>query len=325
MEQKLLLNQLKLAYSPLSNYDFSILKHDDVVQNALENSSLYIICQRAVLSFENLKPNQKNQGLDFEIVQKGNSSRIKVTLPLFQENLAKENQDKIVINFGSIDANNVFENENLNNIHGFKLYNNEIEKENFIAWFSPEKFLHNYFNGYFQAEIDGDIHDFLNYQVHYVGKATDQKIWERLTGHSTLQDILSLEYPFNYGSLPTHEIAILLFKFNDNLSIQSFGIESSIDDMVDSFTGKNYPEQRTVFLEAEKALIKAMQPKHNKILFKNFPNSQNPLSHFETCIYTFMDPITLKYDNGEIRGGLSYIGGDTIVIRNSKDFSVVRQ
>ena len=160
MEQKLLLNQLKLAYSPLSNYDFSILKHDDVVQNALENSSLYIICQRAVLSFENLKPNQKNQGLDFEIVQKGNSSRIKVTLPLFQENLAKENQDKIVINFGSIDANNVFENENLNNIHGFKLYNNEIEKENFIAWFSPEKFLHNYFNGYFQAEIDGDIHDF---------------------------------------------------------------------------------------------------------------------------------------------------------------------
>jgi hypothetical protein len=325
MENNLLLNQLKLAYSPLSNYDFSVIKHDIDVQKALENSSLYVICQRPILSFENLKQNQSTGELEFEIVQKNNAKKIKIKLPLFQENLAGENQNKLLINFGTFDPNYTIDPENIQNIHGFKIYNEEIKKENFIAWFSPEKFLHNYFNGYIIAEIEGDIRDVLNYQVHYVGKATDQKIWERLTGHSTLQDILSLEYPFNYGSLPTHEIAILLFEFRDNLSIQSFGTNSSIDNMIDSLTGKNYPEQRTVFLEAEKALIKAMKPKHNKILFKNFPNQQNPLSDFKTCIYTFVDPITLKYASGEIRGGLSYFGGDQIVITENKDFKIVKQ
>jgi len=69
--------------------------------------------------------------------------------------------------------------------------------------FSGE-FIHNYSRGHIEAEINGDILDFLNYNVHYVGKATDQDIWTRLTGQSSLQDILSIEYPFIYGSLPTH-------------------------------------------------------------------------------------------------------------------------
>ena len=38
---------------------------------------------------------------------------------------------------------------------------------------------------------------------------------KRLTGHDKLQNILYFKYILTYGSLPTHEIAILLFFFKE--------------------------------------------------------------------------------------------------------------
>jgi hypothetical protein len=162
---------------------------------------------------------------------------------------------------------------------------------------------------------------FTKYNVHYVGKATEQEIWKRLTGHSKLQDILSLENPLCYGSLPTHEIAILTFMFEENMFMRTPGDDVKDGALADWYLGKDLPTQKTIYLDAEKALIHAMQPSYNEELFRNYPKSVDGLHKHKLDMvnYTFTDPITLVYEKGEIRGGLSRSGGDAIrVTDNSK-------
>lgn len=324
---KILLNQLLLAYSPLCNYDFTILKKDPIIQEIIENSSLYIIAQRQEIRFDNIVNNEEDKIIEFEIRQHNNPNVLKCKLPLFQENIATNPMNEVILYLGSNDPNNDFKKRPINNVHGMKFYEKSVSDENFLIWFSPEKFLQNYWKGHLIANIEGNIDEFTKYKVHYVGQATKQEIWKRLTGHDKLQDILSLEYPLTYGTLPTHEIAILLFNFQENLQMHTFGDNSSIESMVNSVMGKNMPEQRTIFLDAEKALIKAMQPKYNEELFKNYPKSADGLykHKYDTISYSFVDPITLLYDKGEIKGGLNYFGGDTIIIKNNKTMELIKQ
>ncbi len=326
MDSKVLMNQLSLAYSPLCNYDFTILKTDPVIQNIIENSSLYAIVQRPEIRFDKITNNEEEKYIAFEIRQHSNPNVLKCKVSLFQEHIATNPGKEVLIYFGSNDKNNNLVALPLNNIQGMKFYEQSVATENFLLWISPEKFLKNYWEGLIEAEIEGDIHDFTRYYVHYVGQATKQDIWKRLTGHDKLQDILSLEYPLTYGSLPTHEIAILLFSFKDNMQMHTFGDNADIDEMVNSLLGKNMPEQRTIFLDAEKALINAMQPKYNDELFMNYPKSADGLykHNYNSISYTFIDPITLVYEKGEIKGGLSFWGGDTIVIKDNKTIELIK-
>jgi hypothetical protein len=84
------------------------------------------------------------------------------------------------------------------------------------------------------------------------------------------------------------------------------------------------PKQKRIFLDAEKALIRAMTPKYNKELFKNYPVSKDGLynDNFDTISYTFTDPITLVYETGEIQGGLNKLGGDSIIIESNSSFRI---
>ena len=327
--KKILINQLELAYCPLCNYDFTLLKTDPIVQNIIERSSLYVIVQRPQIRFDNITYNAEEKAIEFEIRQYDNNDVLKCKVPLFQENIATDSSNEVLGHFGSNDKKNTLVALPLNNIHGMKFYEKNAATERFLIWISPEKFLHNYWEGLIKAEVEGNIRSFTKYKVHYVGQATKQDIWERLTGHNKLQDILSLEYPLTYGTLPTHEIAILLFNFKDNMRIDTFGDNSNIDEMADSLTSTNIiPEQRTIFLDAEKALIKAMQPKYNDKLFrfKNYPKSSDGLykHNYNLISYTFTDPITLVYANGEIKGGLTFWGGDTIIIQDNRVMELIK-
>lgn len=326
MDNKVLINQLSLAYSPLCNYDFSVLKTDPVVQEVIERSSLYIIGQRPEVRFDNIVINEDEAIMEFEIKQIGNPNTLTCKVPLNQKNIATDETNKFFVYLGSNIKNNDFNIRPINNVHGIKIYHDEHKGANFLIWFSPEKFLHNYWNDHLVADIQGDIYSFTKYKVHYVGQATKQDVWKRLTGHSKLQDILSLEYPFSYGSLPTHEIVILLYCFKDNMQISTFGYDSDVDEMVNTLLGKNMPEQRTIFLDAEKALINAMQPNYNDELFNNYPKSADGLySHnYDSISYSFTDPITLVYDKGEIVGGLTSLGGDSIIIQSNETVKLLK-
>ncbi|MNK97469.1 hypothetical protein D3C87_1178030 [compost metagenome] len=149
---------------------------------------------------------------------------------------------------------------------------------------------------------------------------------KRLTGHSTFQDILSLENPITYKDLPAHEIAILCFKFNDNIQLQVFGKNADLKEMKSSVLGENFPSQEKIFLDVEKALIRSMAPSYNKELFRGYPKSRDGLfkDKYDYISYTFIDPIILKYKEGEIRGSQDYEGGDAIVIKENKEVSLVK-
>ncbi len=324
MNRKSLLNQLELAYAPLTAYEFAVLKDDPLIERALEKASLYLITQRPVITFENVIPDTTLYQLNFEIHQKDNPNILNCKLSFDQESFKLMNDNVVDVAFNYLDKSIKQEKPPFQNIQGFSLAKQKGEGREFIIWFSPEKLLQNWWKGNVDCEIEGNWKSFTQYKVHYVGKATKQSILKRLTGHSTFQDILSLESPVTEKQLPANEIVILPFEFQDNLEIQSFGPESDINSMVAALEGKNYPKQERVFLDAEKAIIKAMQPKYNKELFNAYPVSKDGLykDKYNVISYTFIDPITLLYKEGEIRGGLTPWGGDSILILDNKEFKL---
>ncbi len=208
-------------------------------------------------------------------------------------------------------------------MNGFQFYDHDM---NFLLWLSPDKFLHHYYNNVITATVEGDYKPLTKFNVHYVGKATDQEIWKRLSGHSTLQDILSLETPFNYGTLPTHEIVLLLFRVADKLSIRTFDGTGDVDDFVDSMLGKNHPTDKEVSLDAEKVLIKLLDPAYNDKKFPNYPISKDGLYkfNFNRFAYQISEDITLAYTDGEIICSINDNKSDLIAIEDNKTLKIIR-
>ena len=327
MNRKSIANKLELAYAPLTSYEFAIVKDDKYIEQALERACIYVIGHRPVITFENLVINFLDYSISFEIHQKGNKNILKGELPLRQSCISEAFGDTIALALNFLDKNNIKKEPPFGNLYGFSLSKLTHFTPEFILWFSPEKLLQNWWKGSVECKIEGDFKSFLKYKVHYVGKATKQSILKRLTGHTTFQDILSLENPITYKGLPTQEIAILCFEFNDNLHFQVFGDNASVEEMSASLRGENFPKQENIYLDAEKALIRAMKPSYNKQLFKGYPKSKDGLfkDKYDYISYTFVDPITLEYNEGEINGELNYDGGDSIVINDNKEFTLVKK
>ena len=326
MSNKALFNQLELAYAPLTAYEYSTARNDHYIELALEEASLYVIGQRPVITFEKVQINSLDK-LEFEIHQKGNPNILKCKLPIIQSVFGANEQDNIAIAFNFLDksvkGNNKYP---LYNIHDFSIYRHKNSENEFLIWFSPEKLLQNWWKGNVDCEIQGDYKTLLKYKVHYVGKATKQSILKRLSGHSTFQDILSLEAPVTEKQLPANEIIILSFKFEENIQLQSFGEDSDIKSMVRAVQGEDYPDQEKVFLDVEKALISAIKPGYNKELFNNYPKSKDGLynDNYDAISYKFSDPITLTYKEGEISGGDTPYSSDAIIVLNNSNVRLVK-
>lgn len=326
MENKIIINQLELANAPITAYEFSITKNDKDIIRSLEKSSLYVIAQRPVFTFENLTIDNIEYCINFEIHQKKKPNILHCKLPLIQKVVGSTDRDTIHISFNYLDKKTKHTQPPYGNLHGFSLSNKLKDKLEFLIWFSPEKILYNWWNKQIDCELTGDYRSFLNYPVHYVGKATKQSVVKRLTGHNTFQDILSLESSVTELQLPANEIVVLFFQFKENLQLESFNTDSDIDKMVSSVLGESLPDQESVFLDVEKALVKYMKPLYNKELFKSYPKSTDGLykNDYNVISYTFMDPIKLIYKAGEIAGGLSSLGGDSIIIKNNSSIEFIK-
>ncbi len=317
MAEKRLFNILKLAYAPLSNFDFVMVKDDPLIKEFINSGKIYMIVQRAVLSFENLTIDLADQMapiLTFEIHKKGLSDFLKCQMPLYQEKLLLHN-DSVLHLAVNYHYPKPIESPGEMPFNGLANFVIESERNNYY-WFSPEKLIYHYCRNTIDANIDGKLSSFLNYQVHYIGKATEQDVIRRLTGHSHLQDILSIESPFHYGSLPTDEIAILFFDFRDNIFTNTFDADDDIKEAVNLIMGEMPFDQDTIYLGAEKAFIKALTPKHNRQLYLNYPKSRDGLyKHaLKTYTYSLYDPLTLNYSDGAIRGPIEGHSSDMIVV-----------
>lgn len=82
------------------------------------------------------------------------------------------------------------------------------------------------------------------------------------------------------------------------------------------------PSDKVISLDAEKALIKHLQPQYNKILYDSIPNRNDLVNtdYHSVILYALSDPITLIYNKGNIKGGdfikdeRNYIAVDRIII-----------
>ncbi len=320
MNRGVLMNDIELAFAPISTYHFYKLIRDKEFQNNFLDSHLYIIAQRKELTFNNFNFSVKNQ-LQFEIWQENNPNKIRCKLPFIQENITTDETTLFELRLhdrkNQIDRKNKFP---FNGTQGFsiKAFDKDKNSSELLVWFSPDRLLHSLWKEYINADISNDFEDMFEFYVHYVGKSTEQNICTRLTNHSTFQEILANETSLSYANIPSNEIMILLFRIKDVNTIASWGAESDSKEISDYLINYKAPNDKTILLDAEKAIVKNLQPKYNRILFKTFPNKNDLVNSdkHDVIMYSFGDPIKLIYDNGTIKGGNLYDKKDYISVKN---------
>ena len=269
-------------YPIVSAYEYEFLKEDKAVQDCMQGCTIYMILQRPLIYFNNVT--LENGCINFEITDD-------IQLPLFgvfnlnQNDICKEDEGLFIdVQFFKPipDANSPF-----CDVAAFKILN---LKNEFVAWYSPQKLLYQYLTGSLNLDLSGDIENFMDYKVHYIGQAFSQKIWNRLTGHEKMQKILTMEGPFSSktGRAP-FEISLLMLDITgydeantyltfDGLDMpqdpifHAFTFEDG-DDRFDKFSvpaiASNAPELTN---EVEALLVNTFKPEYNEIKFEKYPN-----------------------------------------------------
>src|ERR1035437_9553125 len=92
-----------------------------------------------------------------------------------------------------------------------------------------------------RSRLPGQLLNFLDYHVHYIGKAFSQPVWDRLTGHHKMQKVLTMEDALSTKpSKPSLEISLLMLDIigfdESNLMIQyDFAIPDGVEPIVYAF------------------------------------------------------------------------------------------
>jgi hypothetical protein len=331
MKHSAFITYLSLAYPPISNYDFTFIREEKVVQEYLSRSQLYMISHRPKLVFDNVSIDS-DENISFEIRQETTNYKIHGILPVRQTAFLANIYDENYVELGSYNKEYKFGNPPYNNLDGFKFYDKD---EKFISWLTPERLIYDYYHDTIEVSgLDG-WRELFKYKIHYIGKSTDQDIWQRLTGHETLQDIISKEFPLQFGSLPTHEITLLLFSINaaENFEIigsflnpQKLGKSLGKTITTTLFNLKAFPEDRDIFVDAEKVFVKLLDPDYNIIKFKSYPKSKDGLykEKYDVFSYKLRDNIILVCNGVEILGSTEDNESDTIQIIGNKEVKILK-
>jgi hypothetical protein len=312
---------LQLTYAPISAHDFAVLKTEAAFRQSVTDAMLYAICQRQMLSFENVTPTPDGKELLFEIHMQNSSHQLSCRLPLHQATL--DAGEGLQAHFGFYEEDDRSVIPPYKGVNGIQFY---TEKGDFVLWLSPDKFLHHYWSNLLEASVEGDLREFTKFRVLYVGKATDQLAIDRLTGHYTLQDILSLEKALVKGTPSAHEIMLLLFEVGagDYIATLAGGDDAALDRAF----GDNLPDKKTVALDAEKAFVKLLQPNYNHHTkrFPNYPKSTDGLYQyaFDKFTYQVKEDITLFLNEVVVQGSVNGQEVDLIVVDANKTVEIVQ-
>lgn len=297
----------RLSHPVFSAYEFELIRKDESFQKIIESSSLYIIAQRPLLKIRNIaivENNDKNDSeVYFEIYDNSNNESLKCFVRFNIEDCLVD--DDVMIRRHYFEKNDMLQKKN-EGIAAIELLDN---KGGTVFYISPQRFLYFYFNKKIIGRIDGELHKYIDYEVHYIGQSFEQEIWQRLTGHEKLQKIMTLQRPLD--TLLPHapfEISLML------LSVESLEVASIFDP--NGFFSSNIKKpiyhdfskfERIYDLdkinaehtnEFEAALINVLKPTYNSILYKNYPFIKKGLrsqgysdcefiiSHFPVLLYT---------------------------------------
>lgn len=319
MTKGILLNDLELGYAPLSAYHFAKFIKDKEFHGNVLDSHIYIIAQRREVTFSNFFFWEKDLELSFDIDQEDNSVTVRCLLPLIQENIARDKTKSIELRLHNRKSTPYkIVGPPFKGTQAFTIQSTNPATGNSkrLAQFTPDKLLQNYWKGHIQAKFDGDYSKILEYNVRYVGKSTEQNICERLSNHSTFQEILANQNPLSFQNIPSNEIMIMLFRVKDNNTIVKWGENATPEEMSDYLTKYTLPSDKAISLDAEKALIKHLQPDYNKILYKSFPGKGDlvNIDYHNLLLYGLSDPIRLIFKKGELAGNIDWSERDYISV-----------
>lgn len=271
-------------YPIVSAYEFEFLKSESDIQALLKPCTIYFILQRPLIYIENLRI--ADGLITFNITDDSKSQPLQCTFVPSENGFCNPGEELLVeVQFykRTPDVEAPY-----NDVAGFKLFTLD---EKFLGWFSPNMFLYAYLDQRLKANVIGSIRDYLDYQVHYIGKAFSQDIWNRLTGHHKMQSILTLEDSLNQRSLRApFEISLLMLDVDgyeeaNIFPIFDFAVQPGIEPIVhhysedeDDGTFEKYyepklaPRAPELTSEVEAFLVSTFKPKYNEVLFENYPN-----------------------------------------------------
>ncbi|SEJ51921.1 hypothetical protein SAMN05216201_11040 [Pseudomonas linyingensis] len=271
-------------YPVVSAYEFEFLKSEKEIQALLKPCTIYFILQRPLLYFDNLCV--ADGKMTFSITDDSNCPPLECTFIPSENGFCKPDEELLIdIQFYKKTPDKA---EPFNDVSAFKLC---TLKNVFLGWFSPSKFLYEVLDRRLKANIIGNISDYLDFQVHYIGKAFSQDIWNRLTGHHKMQSILTLEDSLNQRSLRAPlEISLLMLDIDgyDEGNIFptfEFALQPGIEPIVYTFSNdeddprfdeyyepKLPPRAPELTSEVEAILVSTFKPKYNEVLFENYPD-----------------------------------------------------
>jgi hypothetical protein len=289
-----------MSYPVMSVYEFEYFKEEKEVLEYWKNSSIYIICQRPVLYFDEIVLHEETGIIQLKIRQRNKAGELSVELSVMED-------DPDFLGTKFLVELNFFEKEHSTqppfmNAAGIKFFNKDRK---FIAWLSPERLIYDYMvkNMGFHIKIEGNIKEFLTYFVHYIGQAKNQNIWDRLTGHEKLSKVLAVEHPFIEGEFSPYELSLIFLRLDGTkelFPIVNDGAEGIVGFDGEILTQEQFQKAITeipfndaepfAVNDCEAHLINLFEPKYNIRLYKNYPNISNGLKQlgFDTITHNCM-------------------------------------
>ena len=284
-------------YPIVSAYEFEFLKEEDVIRERLGNCTIYIIAQRPLTYFDNVW--LENGFIEFEITD-GTQQPLHCRISLIENGICVSDETvDIDVQFFSKEPQ---KGQPFRNVGALKVYRLD---GTFVLWWSPQKFLYEVIVKNLSAEITGDPMRFLDFKVHYIGKAFSQKVWKRLTGHDKMQSILTMEGPLGSPlSRAPFEISLIMLDIvglDDAVEIPYVGVthrpgvppilhkvDLDNEEALERFIRQPLVQlgDEALTLETEAFLIRKFRPAYNEVLFENYPNIKNGM---RSKGYTYTD------------------------------------
>lgn len=273
------------TYPIVSAFEFDFLREEKVIRERWDASTIYLIVQRPLTYFDNVVIDDTY--IRFEIAD-GEKQPLPCMINLVANDICQVGERvAIEIGFYSDEPNRE---QPLRNVGAFRLYR---EDGDFILWWSPQKLLYEMLVKNLEVEITegSDPLAFLNFKVHYIGRSFSQKVWDRLTGHTKMQQILTVER--EVGRAPEarapFEISLIILRVTGLDDIPMIGGNASqsmagphpivhlLDvkgDSCERFMATPHVQlgDEALTREIEALLIHRFKPAYNEILFNNYPN-----------------------------------------------------
>ena len=278
----------RLPYPPVSAWDFDFLKVEEVVKERLDGCTIYIIAQRPMVWFDNVYTTDDE--IIFEITDHLHPP-LRCRINPVRAGLCEPGDDiDIQFNFHRQAANDT---PPLKDVAAIRIYDAD---GGFKVWWSPHKLLFEHIVNGLPVSIEGDLTPYQKFEVHYIGQAFDQKVWDRLKAHEQLQRTLVKEPARGMGhGQPSLEIMLFMLdihriqegflraegltneKGKPRLIIHK--VPADPEDPATAAFRKDWIElgDEALTREVEAMLINRFEPVYNRVKFKHYPKLKGGL------------------------------------------------